>query len=102
VRDAGAAAKHKIALRLFASPVKLGCIVGAARGRIVGILIGAAVLFILDYGLSVPWYVYLPSGVISYLLVQYIGWAVRERRRFNREVAEMIERARKKKKEKRP
>ena len=58
--------------------------------RIVAILVGIAIAFTLGYWLNVHWYVSIPSAVIGYLVARYIGWAINERRRLNRERDQLL------------
>jgi hypothetical protein len=59
--------------------------------RIIGIVVGIAVCFLVQLVFDSPWYVWLPAGTVAYLLVRYIGWALFERRRLNREMAEIVD-----------
>lgn len=52
--------------------------------RIVAILFGVAIIFILQNWLDMRWYVSISSGVIGYLVARCIGWAIDERRRHHR------------------
>ena len=52
--------------------------------RIVAILVGVAITFMLQDWLETRWYVSIPSGVIGYLFARCIGWAINELRRRNR------------------
>jgi len=58
--------------------------------RIVAILVGIAIAFTLGYWLNVRWYVSIPSAVIGYLVARYIGWAINERLRRNRERDQLL------------
>jgi Flp pilus assembly protein TadB len=51
--------------------------------RIVAILVGVAITFTLQNWLAARWYVSIPSGVLAYLVVRCIGWAINEHRRRN-------------------
>jgi hypothetical protein len=52
--------------------------------RIVAILVGVAITFILQNGLGARWYVSVLAGVIGYVVARYIGWTINERIRHNR------------------
>jgi hypothetical protein len=67
---------------------------GEVANRILAILIGIAIIFLLDRWWLAPWYVYLPLGAIGYGFVRYIGYFVRERQYINRTMAEAEEAAR--------
>ena len=58
--------------------------------RIVAILVGIAIGFTLGYWLNVRWYVSIPSAVTGYLVARYIGWAINERLRLNRERDQLL------------
>jgi hypothetical protein len=62
--------------------------------RIIGVLIGIAIMFGLEWGLDANWYVSLPLGAIGYFTARYIGYFITERKRFKREMKEVLERAR--------
>jgi hypothetical protein len=48
--------------------------------RIVAILVGIAILFLLEFVLGAPSYVAVPLGILGYLLARYAGSAITERR----------------------
>ena len=52
--------------------------------RIVAILVGGAITFTLQNELDARWYVSVASGVVGYLVVRLLGWAINKRLRFNR------------------
>jgi len=52
--------------------------------KIVAILVGVAITFALQNWLEARWYVSVSSGVVGYLIVRFIGWAINERIRHNR------------------
>lgn len=52
--------------------------------KIFAILIGGAIAFTLQNGLDARWYVSIASGVIGYLVVRLLGWAINKRLRLNR------------------
>jgi hypothetical protein len=52
--------------------------------RIVAILVGVAIMFILQNGPGSRWYVSVPGGVIGYVVARLIRWAINERIRHNR------------------
>ena len=62
--------------------------------RIVAILIGAAVMAGLGYGLGASWYISMPIGIISYLVVHYAGWAINKRRRLHQAMDRLVEKKR--------
>jgi hypothetical protein len=51
----------------------------------VALLTGVAITFTLQNWLNARWYVSILSGVIGYLVVICIGWAIKKRQRHNRE-----------------
>jgi hypothetical protein len=51
---------------------------------LVAILIGVAITFILQNGFDSRWYVSVPAGVIGYVVVRLIRWAINERICHNR------------------
>jgi hypothetical protein len=59
--------------------------------RIIAILVAIAVMAGIQYGLAAPWYVVFPLGLLTYLLARYVGWAIKERRRFKQEMSRLIE-----------
>ena len=62
--------------------------------RIVAVLVGAAVMAVLWYGLGVSWYISMPVGIISYLVTRYAGWAINERRRLHQAMDRLVEKKR--------
>jgi hypothetical protein len=52
--------------------------------KIVAILVGVAITFTLQNRLDARWYVSIASGIVGYILVRFIGWAINERIRRNR------------------
>jgi hypothetical protein len=44
--------------------------------RIVAILIGVAITFIIQNELDARWYVSVPAGVAGYVVARLIGWAI--------------------------
>jgi hypothetical protein len=52
--------------------------------RIVAILIGVAITFLLQNRLDARWYVSIAFGVVGYLVARFLGWAINERLRFNK------------------
>jgi hypothetical protein len=44
--------------------------------RIVAILVGFAITFIIQNGLDARWYVSVPVGVVGYVVARLIGWAI--------------------------
>jgi hypothetical protein len=62
--------------------------------RIIGILIGIAIMFGFERGLDLSWYVAFPVGLVGYLITRYAGWALTERRRLKREMDEVVKKAR--------
>jgi hypothetical protein len=44
--------------------------------RIVAILVGVAITFIIQNGLDARWYVSVPAGVVGYVVARLIGWAI--------------------------
>jgi len=51
--------------------------------RIIAILVGAAIVFCLEYGLGAYWYISLPLGIIGYFITRYLAWLISEGRRAN-------------------
>jgi hypothetical protein len=49
--------------------------------RIVAILAGVAITFIIQNALDARWYVSVPAGVVGYVVARLIGWAVSSRKR---------------------
>jgi hypothetical protein len=52
--------------------------------RIVAILVGVAITFILQNGLDLRWYVSVPAGVVGYVVARLIRWAINKRVRHNK------------------
>jgi hypothetical protein len=48
--------------------------------RIGGVIAATAIMFSLEYWLRIEWYIAVPLGILSYLIVRYAGYFVRERR----------------------
>src|SRR5690242_8579190 len=49
--------------------------------RILAILVGVAITFIIQNGLDARWYVSVPAGVVGYVVARLIGWAIGAHRR---------------------
>jgi hypothetical protein len=49
--------------------------------RIVAILVGVAITFIIQNGLDARWYVSVPAGVVGYVVARLIGWAINAHKR---------------------
>jgi hypothetical protein len=53
--------------------------------RIIAIVTAMAVRAVIQYGLAASGFVIFPLGLLTYLLARYVGWAIRERRRFKQD-----------------
>jgi hypothetical protein len=49
--------------------------------RIVAILVGVAITFIIQNGLDARWYVSVSAGVVGYVVAHLIGWAINAHKR---------------------
>jgi hypothetical protein len=49
--------------------------------RIVAILVGVAITFIVQNGLDARWHVSIPAGVVGYVVARLIGWAINAHKR---------------------
>ncbi len=49
--------------------------------RIVAILVGVAITFAIQNGLDARWYVSVPAGIVGYVVVRFIGWALNAHKR---------------------
>jgi hypothetical protein len=49
--------------------------------RIVAILVGVAITFIVQNGLDARWHVSVPAGVVGYVVARLIGWAINAHKR---------------------
>jgi hypothetical protein len=52
--------------------------------RIVAILVGVAITFAIQNGLGARWYVSVPAGIVGYVVVRFIGWAINAHKRQSR------------------
>jgi hypothetical protein len=46
--------------------------------RVISILTAIAIAAVVRFEFGTDWYIWFPLGVVGYLLVRYIGWAVLE------------------------
>ena len=67
---------------------------GTGPIRIIAIIFGVLIGFVLEYGLGAQWYVSLPLGVVGYLVTRYVGWGMRERRRIRDEIDQTVQKYR--------
>jgi hypothetical protein len=58
--------------------------------RTIASLVAISIFFSLEYWLGANWYISLPLGVVGYLLIRYIGWAINERQRFKQEFDQVV------------
>ena len=62
--------------------------------RVVAILIGVAVMAILDRLAGLNGYVSFALGIAGYFVTRYVLWAIAERRRFKGEMEQFVKRLR--------
>jgi Na+/H+-translocating membrane pyrophosphatase len=62
--------------------------------RIIAVLVGIAIAFLLKDWLETTWYIALVVGAIGYFVTRYVGWAISERRRVRDEFEKAVGRVR--------
>jgi hypothetical protein len=58
--------------------------------RTIASLVAISIFFSVEYWLGANWYISLPLGIVGYLLIRYVGWALNERRRFKQEFDQVL------------